>query len=100
MPVDSKTYPVYYFKSDTTGEKGYEEFYVPGEHLNLERFKSLGVIDSVKPRPKDELDSFLTDLNAILQKESTSKAEIVTVLKTYLPNFNHEEKGKSLDQKM
>lgn len=100
MPADSKVYPVYYFKSDTTGEKGYEEFYVPGEHLDLERFKALGVIDSVKPRPKSELNTFLTDLNAILQKESTTKAEIVTVLKSYLPNFNHEEKGKNLDQKM
>ena len=100
MPVNSKEYPVYYFKSDTTGEKGYEEFYVPGEHLDLERFQSLGVIDSVIPRPKDELDSFLKDLYLILQKETTTKEEIVSVLKSYLPNFNHEEKGKNLDQKM
>jgi hypothetical protein len=100
MPMDSKEYPVYYFKSDTTGEKGYEEFYVPGEHLDLERFKALGVIDSVKPKPKDELDSFLANLNNILQKKTTSKEEIVSVLKAYLPNFNHEEKGKNLDQKM
>ncbi len=100
MPADSKEYPVYYFKSDTTGEKGYEEFYVPGEHLDLERFSSLGVIDSVIPRPKDELDLFLANLNTILQKETTTKEEIVSVLKSYLPNFNHEEKGKNLDQKM
>ena len=100
MTADSKEYPVYYFKSDTTGEKGYEEFYVPGEHLDLERFQSLGVIDSVKPRPKDELDSFLANLNVILQKETTTKEEIVSVMKSYLPNFNHEEKGKNLDQKM
>ena len=100
MPADSNEYPVYYFKSDTTGEKGYEEFYVPGEHLDLNRFSSLGVIDSVKPRPKDELDSFLVDLNTILQKETTTKEEIVSVMKAYLPNFNHEEKGKNLDQKM
>ena len=100
MPADSKEYPVYYFKSDTTGEKGYEEFYVPGEHLNLERFNSLGVIDSVKPRPKDELELFLAELNTILQKETTTKEEIVSALKSYLPNFNHEEKGKTLDQKM
>ena len=99
-PAESKEYPVYYFKSDTTGEKGYEEFYVPGEHLDLERFNSLGVIDSVKPRPKDELDSFLANLNVILQKETTTKEEIVFVMKSYLPNFNHEEKGKNLDQKM
>ena len=100
MPKNSKDYPVYYFKSDTTGEKGFEEFYVPGEHLDLERFNALGVIDSVVPPPKDKLDSFLTNLNSALQKESTSKEEIVTILKSYLPNFNHEEKRKNLDQKM
>lgn len=100
MPVDSKTYPVYYFKSDTTGEKGYEEFYVPGEHLNMERFKALGVIDSVKPRPIAELDSFLANLTDILIKPDTTKAEIVFAMEKYLPNFKHEEKGKNLDQKM
>jgi len=99
-PTDSKEYPVYYFKSDTTGEKSFEEFFVPGEHIDLERFKSLGVINSVKPRPKEELDSFLTNLNEILQRETTSKEEIVSVLKSYLPNFIHQEKGKNLDQKM
>lgn len=100
MQSDTKEYPVYYFKSDTTGEKGYEEFYVPGEHLDMKRFNALGVIDSVKPRPIVELDAFLENLKTILQKETTSKAEIVSVLKAYLPNFNHEEKGKNLDQKM
>ena len=100
MPPNSKEYPVYYFKSDTTGEKGYEEFFVHGEHLDLERFLSLGVIDSIKPRPKRELDLFLEKLNAVLQKETTTKVEIVSALKSYLPNFKHEEKGKNLDQKM
>ena len=100
MSPDCKEYPVYYFKSDTTGEKGYEEFYVPGEHLDLTRFNSLGVIDSVKQRNKEELDSFLRTLNEIFQDESTSKSDIVSVMKNYLPNFNHEEKGKNLDQKM
>lgn len=31
MDYESDNYPVVYFKSDTTGEKAYEEFYVPGE---------------------------------------------------------------------
>ncbi len=100
MPLDSREYPVYYFKSDTTGEKGFEEFYVHGEHLDLERFNALGIIDSVKPRSKEELDEFLQCLVSILQKETTSKEEIVSAIKKYLPNFNHEEKGKNLDQKM
>lgn len=100
LPADSDRYPVYYFKSDTTGEKSFEEFYVPGEHLNMERFKALGVIDSVQPRPLNELNDFLSQLAEILADKDTTKAEIVSVMKKYLPNFVHEEKGKNLDQKM
>lgn len=100
LSENSVSYPVYYFKSDTTGEKSFEEFYVPGEHLDMQRFKSLGVIDAVQPRPIVELNVFLAKLTEILDVAQTSKAEIVDVLSQYLPNFSHEEKGKNLDQKM
>ena len=100
MRADSKQYPVYYFKTDTTGEKSYEEFYVPGEKLDLDRFQSLGVIESVVPHPKEELDSFFSQLIDIFAKNNATKEEIVSAIKDYLPNFSHEEKGKNLDQKM
>lgn len=93
-------YPVVYFKSDTTGEKDYEEFYVPGEKLNMERFSALGVIEETARRPMKEVDSFFTELEGIFQKDEFTKAEIVEALKKFLPNFEHEEKGKNLDQKM
>ena len=93
-------YPVVYFKSDTTGEKDFEEFYVPGEKLNMERFSALGVIEETARRPIEEVDSFFSELEEIFQKEDFTKAEIVEALKQFLPNFEHEEKGKNLDQKM
>lgn len=93
-------YPVVYFKSDTTGEKDFEEFYVPGEKLNMDRFSALGVIEETVRRPMDEVDSFFTELEGIFQKEEFTKAEIVEAIKKFLPNFEHEEKGKNLDQKM
>ena len=58
------------------------------------------MIDTVVPRPKEELDAFLSELTGLFSKESTSKEDIVQVMKKYLPNFVHEEKGKNLDQKM
>lgn len=93
-------YPVVYFKSDTTGEKDFEEFYVPGEKLNMERFTALGVIEETVRRPKEEVDLFFSKLEGIFQKDEFTKAEIVEALKKFLPNFEHEEKGKNLDQKM
>ena len=100
MPWDSKVYPVVYFKSDTTGEKDFEEFYVPGEQLNIERFSSLGVIEDVKKRPMAELETFFNELEAIFHEPDFTKAEVVEAIKRFLPNFEHVEKGKNLDQKM
>lgn len=100
MSENSKVYPVVYFKSDTTGEKDYEEFYVPGEKLNMNRFSSLGVIEEVKKRPMQELDIFFSELEKLFHESDFSKTEVVAALKRFLPNFEHVEKGKNLDQKM
>lgn len=99
MPTYNKEYPVVYSKSDTTGEKSYEEFYVEGESINTERFASLGVIEDVKKRPISEVEVFLKELNDLFCQDF-SKSDVVNMLKRFLPTFEHEEKGKFLDQKM
>lgn len=100
MEYDSQEYPVVYFKSDTTGEKAFEEFYVPGEKLDMNRFNSLGVIEEVVKRPMQEIDSFFEELETIFAKRDFTKEEVVKAIKEFIPNFEHEEKGKNLDQKM
>ena len=97
---DDKEYPVVYFNSDTTGEKSYEEFYVPGERINMERFSALGVIEETQRRRMAEVNEFFEKLEGIFHKDDFTKAEIVEALKEFLPNFEHEEKGRNLDQKM
>ncbi len=97
---DDNTIAVVYSKSDTTGEKSYEEFYVTGEHINMERFSSLGVIEDVPKRPLEDIDRLFTSLETTFNHKDYNKADIVKILCEYLPNFNHEEKGKNLDQKM
>lgn len=100
MPFGSKKYPVVYIKSDTTGEKAYEEFFVPGEKLDMTRFKSLGVIEEVKKRPMGEIDDFFAEMEQIFAKADFTKEDVVKAIKKFIPNFEHEEKGKNLDQKM
>ena len=100
--VDSLTpeYPVVYFQSDTTGEKAYEEFYVPGEKVNMDRFSALGVVEQTTRRPMNEVNDFFSELEAIFAAEDFTKAQVVESIKKFIPNFEHEEKGKNLDQKM
>ena len=100
MDYDNDTYPVVYFKSDTTGEKAYEEFYVPGEKINMGRFEALGVVEETTRRPMSEVNAFFGKLEAIFHKDDFTKAQVVEAIKEFIPNFEHEEKGKNLDQKM
>lgn len=92
-------YPVVYFKSDTTGEKAYEEFYIPGEKINMERFQALGVIKESAHRPISEVNEFFSKLESLFTSDFT-KEDVVKSIKDFIPNFEHEEKGKNLDQKM
>lgn len=99
MSYNTDTYPVVYFQSDTTGEKAYEEFYVPGEHINLDRFKALGVVEQTARRPMGEVNAFFNQLERLFSGDFT-KEDVVQSIKEFIPNFEHEEKGKNLDQKM
>lgn len=100
MADDEKNYPVVYTASNTTGEKAYEEFYIPGEQVNMERFMSLGVVEQTERRSMNEVVRFFDELQQIFASPAFTKAEVVTAIKAFLPNFEHEEKGKNLDQKM
>lgn len=100
MEYNNDTYPVFYFQSDTTGEKAYEEFYVPGEMINMERFKTLGVVEETTHRSMQEVNVFFEKLEGIFHKDDFTKTEVVEAIKEFIPNFEHEEKGKNLDQKM
>ena len=100
MPEGSREYPVVYSLSDTTGEKDFEEFYVPGEKLDLERFASLGVILESPRKSAPEVKAFLENLETLFANPAFTKEEVVDAIRGFVPNFVHEEKGKNLDQKM
>ena len=100
LPNESKEYPVYYSKSDTNGEKGFEEFYVSGENLNLSRFKSLGVIEAKPKRTMNDINGFFKIIENLFAKSDITKQQIVDAIKLFIPNFEHIETGKNLDKKM
>lgn len=100
MPEEPKEWPVVYFQSDTTGEKDFEEFYVEGESKDMERFEALGVITGSQHRDRREVEDFILNMERIFSNEAFTKQDVVKALKEFLPNFEHEEKGKNLDQKM
>ena len=100
IPNPQFHWPVYFFTSDTSGEKAYEEFYTEGEELDLDTFSALGVIKNAPSKSFEEIGNMIKSLESILQKPGATKAEIVKVLSQLIPSFEHIETGKNLDQKM
>lgn len=96
----SNQYPVHYAKSDTSGEKQFEEFVTDTESADMNRFRSLGVITGKQIPDKERVEVLFEKLNAAFNKESTTKEDVVRIMKEYLPFFEHIETGKSLDSKM
>ncbi|UKJ08260.1 SDR family NAD(P)-dependent oxidoreductase [Solitalea lacus] len=102
LVLDSQSthYPVYFFESDTSGEKPYEEFYTENEMKDMNTFAQLGVIKDAQRKEISEIEETFSVLMQLFENDEITKADIVEALKIYLPNFEHIEKGKSLDQRM
>jgi FlaA1/EpsC-like NDP-sugar epimerase len=96
----STAYPVYFFETDTSGEKPFEEFYTHNEVIDNEKFANLGVIKNSMKRDTGEIDGIFAKLRTLFDSGDVTKVQIVEILKSFLPNFEHIEKGKGLDSKM
>ena len=91
-------YPIYFFKTDTSGEKTYEEFYTKKEDFEINKYDSLGYINS--PEIEISFKNVKDEFNSVFNNPSSSKIDIINVIKKYVPDFLHIETGKHLDQKM
>lgn len=96
----SQPYPIYFFGSDTSGEKLYEEFYTDTDVIDTQKFSGLGVIKNARKQSLEKMESCLVEMKALLQSGAYDKKAIVDTLKYFLPDFQHIETGKGLDQKM
>lgn len=96
---DGKTYPVYFFESNTSGEKPYEEFFTDEEVKDMNRFAGLGIITPEKKNLNETLIS-IEELKKVFENNSLDKAIIVNEIKKLLPGFSHIETGMGLDERM
>ncbi len=93
-------YPCEFFGSDTSGEKTFEEFYTDTDVKDETTFVNLGAVKNSKKRPVEEVEAIFDNLRKVFATPTSTKADVIEVLKEYLPNFQHIEKGKSLDSRM
>lgn len=98
--VPNNFWPCYFFESDTTGEKPFEEFFLSDDTIEFSRFHELGIII-----PKEvgltrlQFDEFISELG-LNSTRICEKGQLKEIFEKYLPEFNHLETGKFLDQRM
>ena len=66
----------------------------------MNRFEGVGVIEESEHRPMTDVEQFFIEMENIFDNPNFTKEEVVEAIKRFIPNFEHEEKGKNLDQKM
>lgn len=93
-------YPVYFFTSDTTGEKSFEEFYTDKETLDMERFEALGVIKNEAVFEESKLTMFTDRIGGMRNKGVWERSEMIDLFNEMIPEFHHLETGKFLDNRM
>lgn len=96
----SNRYPVHFSISDTSGEKPYEEFYTETEKIDMNRLQALGVVTNKGIPDQGRINVLFQKLNRAFDEVTTTKDDVIAIMKEYLPNFEHIETGKSLDSKM
>ena len=98
--LDGKTWPCLFTKSDTTGEKDFEEFFTDNETLDMQRFNNLGIIKNNLDFNDDKLKYFEDTIKRMLSEKTWTKQELIDLFNYMIPNFNHKETGRYLDAKM
>ena len=98
--IASKRWPCYFFNSDTSGEKDFEEFFTDNEILDMDRFINLGVIKNEADFDNNLLDNFIEVINYMKGQRVWEKAPIVELFNQMIPGFDHKETGKYLDGRM
>lgn len=96
----TKEWPCFFFPSDTTGEKPFEEFYTNNEEIDWSRFTSIGIIKNTYVGAFTDLEEFERKLVTLRSVGNWSKQELIELVKSVLPEFEHYEKSKSLEQRM
>lgn len=93
-------WPCFFFKSDTTGEKPWEEFVGTSDKVISDRFRSINIVNNGKVQLDLDLNEFIKDIEQFSQSTSWDKTKLVNIFRKVLPDFQHLELDKHLDQRM
>ncbi|CAJ0596406.1 unnamed protein product, partial [Cylicocyclus nassatus] len=68
----SKQYPVHFSASNTSGEKGFEEFFTDTENVDMNRLHALGIVTDKAVPNKEKIEVLFADLETVLCVDTTA----------------------------
>jgi len=69
-------HPVYFFTSDTSGEKLYEEFYTDTDEVDMIKYEGMGVIKNAVKPSKTQIENCINELQMLMQSDAYDKSAI------------------------
>ena len=98
--IAKKQWPCFFFDSDTTGEKPFEEFYLEGDEIDWERFRTIGVIRHEATDVSGAITTFAERLDQLRSAGAWTKEHLVELIGALVPELSHVETGRNLDNRM
>jgi len=98
--IAKKQWPCFFFDSDTTGEKPFEEFYLEGDEIDWDRFQTIGVICHEATNVSEKITTFSEQLAQLRSAGSWTKEHLVELIGVLVPELSHVETGRNLDNRM
>lgn len=98
--IPQKKWPCFFFASDTSGEKPFEEFYSASDNVDWNHYEDLGVIQGIAGQGENDIAAFIHTIREMESSLNWDKVVLVELIKQYCPSLSHVDTGKSLDGKM
>lgn len=98
-PGDTR-WPCVFLPSDTSGEKPFEEFADPAEAVDLHRFSHLGVVTRPIDHGIGPLREAVHRISGLEQSGNWNKEDLVAAVRIAVPELEHVETRRDLDQKL
>lgn len=100
--IGKRQWPCYFFDSDTSGEKPFEEFFSSEDVVDWQRFSDIAIIASpfVSTEEKARTAHFLAHVAALRERGNWTLDELTDAISAACPELSHVKTDRSLDDKM
>ena len=97
-----KKWPCYFFKTDTSGEKPFEEIFADDDIVDWDGFKDMGIVkwQGVGSNVFDRAQAFLSEYQALRQSDNWQRSDVVDMIKKACPTLSYVDTGKFLSGRM